>query len=249
MKANATMSGLLVVSVMAFAACQPTSASDQDSACAMRIDTTRSTAEAEIQNAYLVTVKKVVETCASNQSMFEADVVTDNSQAAPTQPVVRSLELEDERGNPTYDRAARHRLVQETIDAVASMMSSSAGQAPDDSGSDILGALRTLAASTAYGEVQLVVLSDGIQASPELRLASKRLNGKDIDEIIRGLDSRSLIPDLDGFKVYMVGVGLGRSSERLSPTKLTQIGAFWRAFFEASGGQLASYGRTLMEFP
>lgn len=139
--------------------------------------------------------------------------------------------------DPTVARAARERQARSLMPRVRSLLKE------QGDGTDVLGALRQVARRAAtlpagkYNKVAVVVTDGAIVVGRNLDLyhriprtpASRR-------HFIAGLKRAGEVPDLTGFKVYLVGVAVGVRNRNTAGALIT----LWDNLISASGAHLVA---------
>jgi hypothetical protein len=99
-------------------------------------------------------------------------------------------------------------------------------------------------------ERRLVIMSDMIEESDDLRFTAEVLTPGGTQAFIDGQKASGDLPDLANVDVYVTGAGVSGSGESTSQ-RVEEIKRFWQSYFEAAGADLASprYRGTLPSFP
>jgi hypothetical protein len=121
-----------------------------------------------------------------------------------------------------------------------------------DQGTDIIGAIQLADESyfSAYNDElpeRLLILSDMVQSSgPFSASRILRLSMTEIEEMLA--QKRGNVASLKGIDVYVVGGG-STAPDRLNPSEIGKLQAFWRAYFAEADADVMFYGAALPRFP
>jgi len=97
-------------------------------------------------------------------------------------------------------------------------------------------------ASAGDGERWLVVLSDMLEDSGDLKFDRQKLDSAAMNSLIDRRRKAGLLPRLEGVLVY---VGGARAADA---TKMAEVQTFWEKYFAECGAKLAAYGRPALQF-
>ena len=86
--------------------------------------------------------------------------------------------------------------------------------------------------------LRLLVLSDMLEEGPTANFARGEVTPALAERVIERQRRRTLLPDLAGVRVRVVGAS-GRDAAHMASVR-----GFWQSFFAASGAQVEAYGRT-----
>lgn len=142
------------------------------------------------------------------------------------------------------DATARRNQAKKAFEAVQAR--TSAGPA------DVLSALHVLhdhlAAVVPAGEVDVVVMSNMLNATPILRLDDPAVRGRSPYDLYESIADQHLVPDCRGWHVYVIGAAR-TTSGGLDISEATALRAFWALFFHRCGAELVVYDGELTAFP
>lgn len=88
----------------------------------------------------------------------------------------------------------------------------------------------------------LLLLSDMVEDSPELRFGRTEIDRARIDRIIADREEAGLLPDLSGTQVFVAGATAATAE------KLAEIQRFWEAYFAELGASVEDYQRSAVRF-
>lgn len=158
--------------------------------------------------------------------------ITENSFARPY--ILLSARISDDQGYFGERLAAARRAVLRAWEQRAAKLK------PNSRGTDILGAL--LVASDLFrnsppsSNKLLYIYSDMRHVTRELNLETPRTLR--IDPIIQAVQARSLVAELSGVTVYILGAN---AEEKHAIVQWNALKQFWTAYFMKSGARLAEY--------
>jgi hypothetical protein len=119
--------------------------------------------------------------------------------------------------------------------------------APRSARTDIMSALlaaeQALASFPGAKDRYLILISDMVEDSERYNFSRPGLTPADFQRILQRETDAKRVPDLRGVQVLVTGAGGPNSSQWL------RIRDFWTAYVGAAGGQLRSYGHSLVEIP
>lgn len=117
---------------------------------------------------------------------------------------------------------------------------------------DVLSALHVLqshlSAAAPAGEVDVVVMSNMLNATSVLRLDDPAVRGRSPYDLFESLADQRLVPDCRGWNVYVIGAAR-TTSGGLDISEATALRAFWSLFFHRCGAELVVYDGELTAFP
>ena len=102
---------------------------------------------------------------------------------------------------------------------------------------------------TTNGPIDVVLMSDLLNATPPLDLTNQTVLGQDPSSLIAAVRQAGLMPNCAGWSVYVVGAGQNSGGSGISDGTEARLKAFWQAFFASCGGQLVLYDSQLTQFP
>ncbi|MGD9814044.1 MAG: hypothetical protein AB7Q23_15805 [Hyphomonadaceae bacterium] len=139
-------------------------------------------------------------------------------------------------GIQLVDRSAFNADLDEAIDRVLT-------PAPEQSTSDVAATIAGVATSFAAERpvTELYVFSDMIENSRHL--PSERLFALPVAESLSIVRDNRAIPDLNGARVHIVGMGRGHQIGRnpITAEQMHQLRDFWDAYFQEATGRPPSY--------
>lgn len=115
---------------------------------------------------------------------------------------------------------------------------------------DVLSALQGLQAhltGLTKKPVQVVLMSSVLNGKTPLILNNKNL-GKSPQRLITEVRGAGLMPHCTNWMIYVVGGG-ETATGSVSDADYAKLRSFWKAFFNACGGQLVLYDTALTQFP
>lgn len=173
------------------------------------------------------------------------DVFLASSQTKTNRTPSESSNFRDDVDLTGNDKVDGERIADEVDDLVTRVQDNILG-APRQSagGTDLIG-VSCVAADLLQGRTDktLVLITDGMNASEPYRLRNINLDDASIATYVDEALASGLLCPLEGVQVYMYGVGMGSTTDRLEPGRLEAIEKFWRAALKAAGAELVAYQR------
>lgn len=231
----------------------PASGGEPSAACVLVIDRTESVdTEPELERNRRL-VRSTVDGCRTRSARLDAYVFR---QDGPKADLVGTYQLFPPRGRSGSKQGkAVEEEAERAVEDLAAVFDEDTGS---QRGSDILTALATAADNLRTGpslqdieERYLVALTDGIQISTDISLASLDSPDDTIDPLLDTAAENGLIPPLEGVSVTFVGPrgGSATGGETLPDWFEARIEQFWREIVTRGGGDFCSFVADVPELP
>ena len=116
---------------------------------------------------------------------------------------------------------------------------------------NVLDALRRLdghLAGLTSQRVSVVLMSNMLNATPNLALDKPATLQRDPASLINDVERAGLLPDCRSWDVYVIGAGATKGGG-IDDAQKARLQAFWTAFFDRCGGRIVAYDSALTQFP